>query len=158
MVTDVLEWLSATPFAGSLRRSATLYMLANAAHILSIGLLIGAILPLDLRILGFFRTFPLQVLGPFLSRAAAIGAAGALATGFLLFSVRPVEYAGNGAFLAKISLVCLGLLNALALHLQPAWHVAASGGLVKPAVRLAAAVSLAIWMGALVAGRWIGFL
>lgn len=51
---ELLEWLAATTLAVELRRSATLYMFVNAAHILAIGLLVGAILPLDLRLAGFF--------------------------------------------------------------------------------------------------------
>lgn len=68
---DILEWLQATLPAATLRRSGTLYMVVNAAHILAIGLLVGAILPLDLRLAGFFRKVPVEILAPFLSRAAA---------------------------------------------------------------------------------------
>lgn len=55
------EWLEALPHAVALRQSATLYMLANAAHILAIGLLTGAILPLDLRLMGLIRSGSLAV-------------------------------------------------------------------------------------------------
>ena len=46
--------------------------------IASVGLLIGGILPLDLRLAGLLRGVPLAVIGPFLSRSAAIGLALAL--------------------------------------------------------------------------------
>ena len=65
----------------------------SAAHILSIGLLVGAILPLDLRMLGFFRGVPLDVIGPFLSRAAVLGAGMTIVTGILLFTVRRISAA-----------------------------------------------------------------
>jgi hypothetical protein len=78
----VLEWIGALPFALAIRRSATLYIFVNAAHILSIGIIVGSILPLDLRLIGFFRTVPVAVVGPYLSRAAAIGLALAFVTGF----------------------------------------------------------------------------
>lgn len=153
-----LEWIEGLPFAVAIRRSATLYIFVNAAHILSIGIIIGSILPLDVRLLGFFRKFPLEVIGPFLSRAAATGIGLTIVTGFCLFSVRPLEYAGNPAFLIKITLLLLGIVNALLLHLTPHWRAAVKGGPLSLRVRLSGALSLAIWTGAVVAGRWIGFL
>ncbi|MBY5810836.1 DUF6644 family protein [Rhizobium leguminosarum] len=155
---DTLEWLSATTPALALRRSGTLYMFVNAAHILAIGLLVGAILPLDLKLAGFFRKVPVEILAPFLSRAAAVGLAAAVVTGFCLFSVRAVEYAGNSAFLAKLCLIALGLLNLSIVHLGRGWKTAVSTGIVGPGLRFSAALSAAIWIAAVIAGRWIGFL
>ncbi len=66
MAIEFLEWLAATPLSSGLRRSALVYMAVNGAHILSIGLLIGAILPLDLRLMGLFGSVPLAVIRPVL--------------------------------------------------------------------------------------------
>ncbi|WHO72413.1 DUF6644 family protein [Rhizobium sp. BT03] len=155
---DILEWLSATAPAVALRRSATFYMFVNTGHILAIGLLVGAILPLDLRLAGFFRKVPVEIVAPFLSRSAGIGLAAAVLTGFCLFSVRAVEYAANPAFLAKLCLIGLGLLNLLAVHLGRGWKTLVSTGIVRPGLRLAAILSAATWIAAVLAGRWIGFL
>ncbi|TCU19170.1 DUF6644 family protein [Rhizobium sullae] len=158
MTIALLEWLAATPLAVALRRSALLYMFVNASHILSIGLLIGAILPLDLKLMGFFPSVPLSVVGPFLSRAAAIGLAAAIVTGFCLFSVRPMEYAGNPAFLAKIGLLALGVLNAGIAHAGYAWRKSIAGAVTAARLRMGALFSAMIWLAAVVAGRWIGFI
>jgi hypothetical protein len=155
---EILEWFGALALADQLRRSALLYMAVNATHILAIALVVGAILPLDLRLLGFFGSFPLTVLGPFLSRVAAAGVVAAVLTGFCLFIVRPVEYAGNTAFLAKLGLLALGTFNALLLYASPRWRQAVLRGKASFRVKLSAAISLFVWIGALVAGRWIGFL
>ncbi|WP_426228779.1 DUF6644 family protein [Pararhizobium sp. DWP3-4] len=155
---DLLAWIGAWPVAVAMRGSATLYLFVNAAHILSIGLLVGAILPLDLRLLGFFGHVPVSVVGPLLSRMAATGLLLAIVTGFCLFSVRPLAYATNVAFLTKVALLCFGVANALLLHLHPHWRAAIADGLLSIRVRLAAFVSLAVWIGAVLAGRWIGFL
>ena len=154
----MLEWLGGLPFALLLQRSGTLYLLVNAAHIAAIGLLVGTIVSLDLRMLGAFRAVPLAVLAPFLSRMATGGLALAILTGVLLFSVRPVEYAENPAFLAKLVLVALGVLNALWLHAGRHWRGVLSGQQVHAVARLHALASLLLWPGAIVAGRWIGFL
>ncbi|WP_211266629.1 hypothetical protein [Halotalea alkalilenta] len=104
-MTSLLEWLSGGTVSRALTVYPVLYMLVNAAHILSIGLLVGTILPLDLRLLGLFKRTPLQLLGPFLSRTAATGAVLAILTGMLLFTVRASEYVANPAFLTKMGLL-----------------------------------------------------
>ncbi|NVD38094.1 DUF2214 domain-containing protein [Ensifer sp. HO-A22] len=155
---ELLEAIAAWPLASAMRRSAILYLVVNATHILAIALLVGAIVPLDLRLLGFFSNTSLDVLGPFLSRAAAIGLVLAVATGFCLFSVRPSAYADNPAFLTKLALLAVGAVNAILLQSSNAWRVAEAGGRVAGPVRLSAGISLLVWPGALLAGRWIGFL
>src|SRR5262245_53411493 len=105
VLAEALEALAAWPIAALLRRSTAAYAAVNAAHIFSIGLLVGSIATLDLRLLGAFRHAPLGALSGPLTKVAAIGLLLAIATGFLLFSVRPLTYAANPAFLAKVSLV-----------------------------------------------------
>nr|WP_302474546.1 DUF2214 domain-containing protein [Roseococcus sp. MDT2-1-1] len=154
----MLQALEGWPVAAALRRSEVLYPLVNAAHILGIGLLIGAIATLDLRVLGVFRHTPLPVLGPPLVRMAAAGLGLALATGFLLFSVRPTAYVANPAFLVKLGLILAGLLNVLALRLGTGWKRALAGEGTGRPLRFAAGLSLLVWISALLAGRWIAFL
>lgn len=152
-----LEWFGSLPHAELLRRSATLYLLVNAAHILGIGLLVGAILPLDLRLIGLLREGPIAVLAPFLVRVAATGLAIAMVTGLLLFSVKPTEYAANPAFLVKLGLVFLGLVNVVVQHRNARWRLLREGGEPTTGIRLLAGLSFVFWVAALVAGRWIGF-
>lgn len=154
----LLEWLSDVPPAAALRQSATFYLLVNAAHILSIGLLVGAILLLDLRLAGLFSHVPVAVLAPFLSRAAAVGLGMSVVTGTWLFSVKPLDYVGNSAFLVKLCLIALGVLNVFLQHRGTAWRAALQDGRIRVRTRLLAVVSLATWISALIAGRWIGFI
>jgi hypothetical protein len=154
----VLHWIATTPVAEALKGSALLYMGVNASHILSIALLIGAILPLDLRLVGFCPQIPLDRIGPFLAGCAATGLALALVTGALLFTVRPAEYAGNPAFLAKLALVALGLVNVAATRLSGAWRRALDKGTADGWMRLFALLSAVLWTATLLAGRWIGFI
>ncbi|WP_332683510.1 DUF6644 family protein [Bosea sp. (in: a-proteobacteria)] len=154
---DVVAGLAAWPGAALIRQSGTAYLFVNAAHILGIGLLVGAILPLDLRLLGFFRTAPLAAIGDFLSRAAAFGLALALTTGFWLFTVKPAEYLANDAFLWKLGLLALAMVN-IGLQHAGGFRKALAAGEVTAAIRIRAAASTMLWLGALLAGRWIGFL
>jgi len=153
----VVDWIGAWPGAVLLQRSGTAYLLVNAAHILGVGLLVGAILPLDLRLLGFFRGVPLGVVGPFLSRAAATGLVLAIITGLWLFSVKPAEYLGNEAFLWKLALLLAALVNIVVQHRSGAFMRALIDGEPRTGVRLAAFCSAVLWLSVLVAGRWIGF-
>ena len=145
------------PVGTALSRSAIAYPLVNAAHILALAMVVGAISALDLRVLGLYRTTALDDLARPLSGLAAVGVAAALITGFLLFSVRPTLYAGNPAFLIKVGLVALGILNALGLRANPHWRRALAGAPIHASVKLTAAASLLIWAGAVIAGRWIAF-
>lgn len=156
-----MEWLapiSQTVVAQALIASATLYLLVNAAHIMGIGILFGAIIALDLRVIGIGRALPLAPAAIYLSRLSATGLLLAIATGLGLFSVRPVEYAGNIAFLSKLALVGLGVVNILFVHLSAGWRRLRAGAEPGMQLRLGAAISLLIWTAAIIAGRWIGFL
>lgn len=146
------------PLAVWLRQSSTAYICFNAGHILSIGVLLGSIVLLDLRLLGCFRSQPVETLGPPLATMAVFGAAAALVTGLLIFTVRPDAYLTNGAFAAKLLLLVLALVNALTLRFSTAWREALEFGEVRIPVRVAAAFSLVLWPATLLAGRWIAFL
>lgn len=150
----MIEAIGTWPGAVWLQQSGTAYLFVNAAHILGLGLLLGAIVPLDLRLLGLLRRFPLDVVLPLLTRCAGVGLALALTTGLWLFSVKPAEYLANVAFRWKALLLAAALINVAVLHGLRRRQVAP----VALATRVSAAVSLGLWLGILVAGRWIGFL
>lgn len=153
-----VDWIGAWPGAVLLQRSGTAYLFVNAAHIASIGLLIGGILPLDLRLAGLLRGASLAAIGPFLSRSAGIGLALAILTGLWLFSVKPREYLENGAFLCKMALLALALANVIVQHRNRHYRLALAGGDIHFTVRLVASSSAILWLAVLVAGRWVGFL
>ena len=153
---DVLDGLAAWPGAVWLQGSGVAYLLVNAAHILGIALLIGAILPLDLSIAAPGRR-SLASIGPLLLRSAAVGLTLVLVTGLWLFSVKPREYLANPAFLAKLALLGFALGNIAVQHRVTNFRDALKGEQVSLGTRLAAGVSAGLWVGVLIAGRWIGF-
>lgn len=156
----MIDWIGNWPGALWLQQSGTAYLLVNAAHILGIGLVLGGMLPLDLRlVLG--RVQPsLSVLAPLAIRTAATGLAIAMLTGIWLFSVDPQSYLANAAFRWKLLLLALALLNVAVQHHQ--WRVRATLATIVPVrvpirVRVIAATSALLWLSTLIAGRWIGF-
>lgn len=144
----MLEALQASGPAAFLRGSFYLYPLLNAVHVLSIGALVTSALLMDLRVLGFGHTLPTATVLRQLRPVAVTALAAAAASGLLLFSVQPLDYAGNPAFQVKLLLLLAALANAaiftfLRLHRH-------GGG-------ASALLSIGLWLGVLVAGRFIGF-
>jgi hypothetical protein len=153
-VDAFLAALEATSAAQFLRASRWGYAAVNGAHVLGITLLVGAIVPLNLRLLGFWRGVPVSPLARVLVPVAAAGLALAVIAGGLLFSVRAREYADLGVLWMKVAFVGFGLAAAVELHRLHGLDLeTASGG------RLAAhaAISTTCWLGALVCGRAIAF-
>jgi len=154
VVEPLLAALEATAPAQYLRGARWGYAAVNAVHILGFGLLIGAIVPLDLRLLGVWRGVPRAAVARVLVPTAAAGLTIAVAAGLLLFAVRAREYAGLEVVQAKLALVAIGGAAAIAIHLHGGWLLERAGS-----ARLAghAALSLLCWLGALVCGRLIAF-
>jgi hypothetical protein len=97
-VDAVLDALVASAPAQWLRFSRWGYAAVNTTHVLGIALLVGAILPLDLRLLGFWRSVGLESLARVLVPVAATGLCLAIATGAFLFIMRADEYAAINLF------------------------------------------------------------
>ena len=154
----MIDALADNALTAALRGSATLYLLVNATHILGIALLIGAIIPLDLRLAGAFSRTPLSAIAPLLRGTAVTGLALAAVTGAILFTANPAEYLTNAAFRLKLLLLAAALLNAALVTRSAAWSRVLSGDPPAPHLRLMALASAALWLATLVAGRWIGFL
>jgi len=149
---ELLAALEGSAVASSLRGSTWLYPLVNAAHILGVALLFGAIVPLDLRMMGTWPGIALSALARVLVPVAAAGLGLAVAAGALLFIARATEYAASGFFLAKMAVLAAGLANLAAVH--------ALGYTRDRPARLRtplAAVSLVIWFTVILLGRLIGY-
>ena len=150
----LLVALEGTALAQALRGSRWGYAALNAAHIFAIALLIGSVVPLNLRLLGVWRGISREAVVRVLAPVATGGLILALLTGPLLFSVRAQEYSGIGFLQAKLAFIAVGVLSTLAL----CWT---HGFLLRdaPRARLAghAILSTVCWLGALVCGRLIAF-
>ena len=143
--------IEASGLAGFLRASRWTYPLVNAAHLLGVALLVGAVAPMDLRLVGVWRRdVPVATVLRLLRPVAACGAGLAVLTGALLFTVQARDYVALPAFWLKLGLVGLGLAHALG---NPA--IAGAG---RGRQRLAGALSLAVWLSVLVLGRLLGYL
>ena len=150
----ILTAIEQSYLASLLRTSRWGYAALNATHIAGIAILVGGILPLDLRLMGFWSTVDRRNLARVLVPTAATGVAMVLVTGLLLFSVRAKEYAGLPLFWAKISIVIVGVTSAILTHLRHGLWLDRRG---ETNLAHAGLASMACWIAALFTGRLIAF-
>jgi hypothetical protein len=148
------DWAAAIQQLGAVRAlkgSFFAYPIVSALHILGIGVLLTGVLLMDLRLLGAFKPLPQQEFGRLLRRVTLVGFALAVATGLTLFSVRATEYVALPLFWVKLGLIVVAGLNLTLFMVLD--RRAAPGG----ALKLSGALSLALWLGVLLCGRFLGF-
>ncbi|GHB37834.1 hypothetical protein GCM10007094_28950 [Pseudovibrio japonicus] len=136
------------------------YPAVNTTHIIGLALLFGSIVPLDLRMMGLWRSIPLYDLARPLTRIALLGALIAITTGVFLLSVKASVYINAPIFWAKAGFFTLALLNALFLRFNKPWRYLAqvdSRGTI-PRFKSAGFISLVSWLGVLACGRMFGYL
>ena len=124
----------------------------EAVHIAGIALLVGSLVLLELRVWGAAPELPVVALARLALAVTAVGFALVLLTGLAMFSARPLELLANGAFVLKMGIVMLDGLNAAWFH--------ARGGLSRldTLARAQTALSLGLWLGVIILGRWIAYL
>ena len=150
----VLLWIENLAIAQYLRFGHWGYAAVNTTHVLGIALLVGAIVPLDLRLLGAWRGVAHAQLARVLVPAAATGLAIAACAGFLLFSVKARDYAVHELMQVKLLLIVTGTSAALLLHAR---HGLLMESTSKRRLAVHGGLSMACWIGALVCGRLIAF-
>lgn len=140
VLTKLLLHVESSALAGFI--GGPVYPVVSALHILAFGFVIVPILIADFRIL---RSNEVDLASRKLSLIALGGFAIAAATGLLLFTVQASRYVENPALLIKFALLLLAGMNA-------AWFQTGARQL-----RLSAALSMLLWCGVLLSGRWIAF-
>jgi hypothetical protein len=149
---EIWAALEATEVSQYFKRARWGYALLNATHILGIAMLVGALVPLNLHLMGLaWRGTPLALAARLLRPTAAAGLALAIATGLLLFASNAREYAATPLFQLKVAVVALGTAHAL-------YHIRGFEGLSRPHQQLAGLFSALTWTSALLCGRLLGFL
>ena len=158
MLDQLLGLIAQSSVAEALKASQFVYPLVNALHILALATLFGSIAVLDLCILARARADFLAPLAHIVPPIAGSGLVVAAASGLLLFSVQPFDYAANPAFRLKLVLVLAGAIHAAVLHATPDFRRLLATGRSSVALAVSAAFSLLVWMAAIFAGRFIAFL
>jgi nitrate reductase gamma subunit len=136
------------------------YALINLGHVTGVAMLFGAVLLLDLRLIGVWPQVPLAALSVPADRLAQTGFAIAVTSGICLLATNGSEYVGNPFLRIKFLAIGAGLLNVLALKRLPAWRQhreRALGPAERRRLAIAGALSLGCWSVALGCGRMVGY-
>jgi hypothetical protein len=156
-MNDFLTSLSQS-WLGSAYSTAWGFPTLETLHFIGLCILVGGVLILDARILGFTRNMPAKAAMSFLS-VALLGFVIVTGSGIGMFSTDPFRYTANPMFLAKIALILLAGINAIWYWLGPHSHVLSlPDGEVAPSnARVIAWASLLLWTGVIVLGRLIPY-
>jgi len=150
------QWCYATPVGDTIRNSTWLFPVLEAFHLLGLGVTAGAVLLVDLRLLGvLLRKEEVGRLAssaePFLIGAVMV----MFATGIPLFLSEAIKCLYSFAFWVKMASLLLALVFAFTVRRRIALSGAAAD---RPALaRTVASLSLVLWFGVAWGGRWIGF-
>jgi len=156
-----MAWLEFSALGVAMRETGVwTYALVNLAHIFGISLLFGAIVVLDLRLLGLWRWIPLDQMARPTTAVAGVGFAVAVLTGPALLATKATEYVGNPFLPIKLVAITLGIINIAIVHNLSAWKQRANpqlGASQRRQLALAGATSLFCWMSAITAARLIAY-
>ncbi len=150
----MLEWFKAAWPGAEVRGTSWLFSFGETLHFMGLCILLGALLVVDLRLMGFFKRLPVKSVLAFLPYAV-FGFLINAATGWLFFTSNPSLYYGNPAFRIKMLLILLAGINALVFTVMEHRRVATLGpGMETPTLtKWTAAMSLILWFGVLLLGR-----
>lgn len=157
-MSDWARTLEGSLLAETVRTSLGVYVTLQVVHLLSMAVLVGGGLLLDLRLLGVVRLPLLPLLRTV--RPLLLGAAGgAVVTGSLMFAAAAADLVDDPAFRVKVLLLALVLVNAVGFRVGIETRLAewADRTPPPPAARWAGAVGLTGWVGVVVAARLIAF-
>jgi len=182
----LLDWMQSLPVSEWITDSNWGFPIMLVLHSWGMAAVVGILVMLDLRILGFARIVPLTAFQPMMSLAWA-GFFINLISGVLMFMADANRLIVNWSFLSKMTCVVLGgIITAVlwrrlraagalaAQHSAVQSSVAVAGGgavvavnsedslataplAVDRSVRILAIISMVLWTGAILFGRWIAY-
>jgi hypothetical protein len=152
----LIHWVNETAFSQYLRESEVAFPLTEAIHLIGLGISVGVVLWVDLRLLGLgMKRARLTEIVARLEPWAIGGFVVMFVSGFLLFLGKPENYYSTTAFKVKMILLPFAGLNVLFFHKRilpgvARWDQAA----VAPwQGRLVGIVSITLWIIIIVLGR-----
>lgn len=159
---ELMAWLENSALAEFLRGLGIwTYGLLNLAHILGISSLFGAVVLLDLKLLGLWRSIPVtHIIRPTVP-LAAFGFVLAAVSGIMMLSFNTTEYHGNPFLYIKLPVIVVGLVNVAIIQRLAAWRRAATGMAPQAGdprvLAIFGGLSLLIWLTVISCGRMIGY-
>jgi hypothetical protein len=156
MLLPFFQWCESTALGTAIRMSPWAFAVIESVHLLGLAVIGGAVLLVDLRMLGFGLTNQriAELAGavfPWLVGSLVV----MLLTGVALFLSEPLKCYDSRAFWVKM--ISLGLAMLFTFSIRRAVTMADETRVRPIWFKLVALVSLALWSGVGGGGRWIGF-
>jgi hypothetical protein len=156
-----VQWLQSTSWATALRGSWYVYPVVLSLHLVGIAFFGGMIFISNMRLLGlgFSRYSLSDVIGQ-LRWPKRLGFLAVLTCGVLLASSKAEEYYYNIFFWTKMSLLVLIAIHGMAFRgsVYRNTEVLDKAPSIPGTVKLAASLSLLLWIGVAICGRGIGYI
>jgi hypothetical protein len=155
---DLLMRLEATGISTWLRESPSLWAFpfALALHTIGLGLIVGATVVVNLRILGGASRIPLKPLERFFS-IMWVGFALNAASGVLLFAKEATTVSVSAVFWVKMSLIALAVWALMRIKKKVFDDPLVDQGPVPAGARALAFASIVLWAAAITAGRLMAY-
>jgi hypothetical protein len=150
----ILDWFAYNWLGEIMRKSSWIYPLAQILHFVGLCFLIGAILLVDLRLMGFFKRMTVRAALALIPVAIAGFALNAI-TGLAFFTSDPYRFWFDAAFRWKLLAIAIAGLNALWFTFAEQREVLAlpPGAATNGVTRFCAALSIASWFSVILFGR-----
>jgi hypothetical protein len=154
---ELLASLESTDFAAWLRESGSIwaYPAVLTLHTLGLGVLVGASSVVDLRLLGAAPHIPIEPLGR-LFPIMWIGFWVNAISGVLLFMTDATTKGTTTVFMAKLGIIVLAVVVLRSIRKSVFGRDSMSDNVTMPVKALAAA-SLALWLAAIITGRYMAY-
>lgn len=150
----LFEWFEATTIGTIVRESIWLFPVIECFHLLGLALMGGAVIAVDLRLLGLgLRAQPIADLARQARPWLLAGWATMIATGIPMFLSESIKCLYSPPFWYKMAFLIAATLYTFTWRKRVAANRDA-GAAVRGATAL---VSLGLWLGVGFAGRWIAF-
>ncbi|HXN11299.1 MAG TPA: hypothetical protein VN859_08645 [Steroidobacteraceae bacterium] len=157
MPDELLKALQHSDFANWVQQSA--YPFVITAHSIGLATLVGLLVVIDLRVLGFATGLPLTALRRFMT-VVWTGFWVNATSGFMLFAIDAKKDYYSTLFRLKLSLIAVGLILGSIITskvLRREDLYAAPGARAPAQARALAALSLVCWASAIVTGRLLAY-
>jgi hypothetical protein len=161
MLLSFAQWVQETGVAVFLRGSGIIYPLILSFHLAAIAMTVAMIIMCDLRLLGLaLRRYSISDVYGQLRWPKVCGFLVILVCGLLLACSKAEEYYYNVFFWAKMSLLALIAVNSLVFRGSVYGNTAAldKAARLPGSAKLAAILSLVLWIGVVICGRGIGYI
>ena len=157
---EICQYLQDSAIGTFIRESEWTFPIIETVHILALGLSVGMIVALDLRLIGagMRHTPPAQIMGQ-LKKWYVTGFGTMMASGFLLFWSEAAKCYGSNSFRIKLGLLLLGAINAAIFEYtyKPFMSQWEAGKRPPAGAKACGWCSLVLWIGVIGFGRWTAY-